>query len=147
RQHETRTELAEWTASIHERRRVRFEATLRHQEIELPCDAFDGRIARAIAPVSFRNHGRNAPEQILRLLDRLSSFVLHQVALSENGARVGGERDGTGGWVDGKRHGDRTPQGFDRRRQSARKVDRRVSCNGSNNGATLLAIAYTRAAV
>src|SRR6185437_1941423 len=59
----------------------------------------------------FRHHRRHAPEQILRLLDRLSLVVLHQVALFEDGTRVGGERHGARWRVDGKRHGDRTPRG------------------------------------
>jgi len=48
-------------------------------------------------------------EAILRLLDRLSFFVLHQIALFEDGTRISGERNRTRRRVDGKGHGDRTP--------------------------------------
>ena len=93
RQHEARRELAERTAGVHERGRVGLEPALRHQRIELLRDFSDRALGRAVRAIGFRDDGRDAPEEIFRLLHRLA-FVLHEVALLENGARV--LRDGRG---------------------------------------------------
>ena len=87
-QHEAGAELAERTAGVHERGRVGLESPLRHQVIELFGDRVHGAVARAVSSVRFGDHGGNAPEQVFRLLHRLSLVVLHQVTLLQDRARV-----------------------------------------------------------
>jgi hypothetical protein len=110
RQHEAGAQLSERTAGVHERRRVGLEATLRHQLIELLGHFRDLLVGRPVAPIRLRDDRRHAPEEIFWLLHGLPLFVLHQVALFENGARIGGEQNGTRGRVDGNRHVDGTPR-------------------------------------
>jgi hypothetical protein len=69
---EARRELAERTPRVHERRRIRLEAALGHEEVELLRRRLHRPLARAVAPVRFGDHRGHAPEEILRLLRRLA---------------------------------------------------------------------------
>src|SRR5690606_15536656 len=104
RQHEAGRELAQRTARVHERRRVRLETTLRHQFIELVRRLLDLLVRRPVLAVRLGDRRRDAPEHVLWRLDRLARLVLDQVTLLENGARVLGQRRRRGGRVYGERH-------------------------------------------
>ena len=80
------------------------EPTLRHQEVELLRHLLHRALGRAVPAIRLGDDRRDAPEQILRLLDGLPLVVLDQVALLENGARVTRERDWTGWRVDWQSH-------------------------------------------
>src|SRR5439155_5868161 len=58
----------------------------------------------AVSLVRLRDDGRDAPEEILRLLHRLPLLVLHEIALLENGPSVGRQSDGAAGWIEWKSH-------------------------------------------
>src|SRR6185503_15569338 len=89
---------------VHERRRVRDEAPLRHQVVELLRHFIHRTFAGAVARVCLSDDGGNTPEEIFRLLHGLAFFVLDEVALLENRASVLRERYGAGGWVQWQGH-------------------------------------------
>ena len=108
-QHEARGELAKGAAGVHEGRRIGLEPALRHERVEIRGDGCDLVLGGSIACIGFSDHGRDAPEEVFRTFGRLSGLVLDEVALLEDGARVGRQRDGTGGWLNGQGHGATSP--------------------------------------
>ena len=87
-QNETRAELAQRTSRVHEGWRVRLEAPIGHESVELARRLLDRPIARAVSTIRLGNDGRDTPEEILGLLHGLALLVLHQIALLEHGARI-----------------------------------------------------------
>ena len=104
-QHEARRELAERTAGVHERRRVRLEPALRSSGGRTPRPA-------SVTPPSLAPYRRSASATTVATRQNISSGVsvglplriLHQIALFENGARVLAESSGAGRKLRGLGH-------------------------------------------
>src|ERR1700716_3821662 len=88
RQYEARRELSERTTRVHESGRIRLEATLHHQAVEILRHAGDFAVARAVTAVRFSNRSRYPPEHVFRLLPRYARRVLDQVSFADHGASV-----------------------------------------------------------
>src|SRR6266852_816311 len=88
RKNEAGGQLPERTSRVHEGRRVRLEAAIDHQAVEVFRHARDLAVARSIATVSFSDRSRDAPEHVFRLLHRRARAVLDQISLSDHGPRV-----------------------------------------------------------
>src|SRR5690606_9093501 len=88
RQNETRGKLPERTSGIHERGRIRLEATLRHQRVKLPRRGLYLLFACTITTIGLRHVDRHSPKHLLRTLQRLSTRILHEISLLENGACI-----------------------------------------------------------
>ena len=88
RQHEARGELAQGTAGIHQRGRVRLEAAVDHQVVELPRDLPHRGLGGAVVGVHVGDGLGHAPEHRLGTLDGLALLVLLQIPLGQHDARV-----------------------------------------------------------
>src|SRR5215210_318323 len=93
-QHETRAELLQLPARVHERRRVRHEPPAEH-DLEEPLPRFLveplSLFALLEAELALGDVRGNPQEHLDGLLYRLALLVLFEVALPQNGARVLGE--------------------------------------------------------
>src|SRR4051812_40600838 len=88
RQDKARRQLAEWTAGIHQRRRVWLEPPFHHEAVEIGSGLRYVGIPRAISAVGLCNRASYPPEHVLWLLQRLARCVLDQISLSDHGTRV-----------------------------------------------------------